>query len=168
MFVNHSWQIVLDRQILRLCNKFSKSSFRIRLNSQIYSIRKASSNGFAYVWGGLKPYHNWNVFIKRTNKLFGRTARYSVRCIWAVAWDNVRPAKPQISLRIRAVWSEPLLVAWIFYDCSATDWTSFGVSKFNRTLHRLIWVYTCQNATLLEVTCRGSNFILAVSDCIRN
>ena len=49
VFVNHSQQIVLDRQILRLCNKFSKSSFRIRLNSQIYIIRKASSNGFAYV-----------------------------------------------------------------------------------------------------------------------
>ena len=30
---------------------------------------------------------------------------------------HVRPAKPQISLRIRAVWSEPLLVAWVFYDC---------------------------------------------------
>ena len=29
----------------------------------------------------------------------------------------VRPARPQISLRIRAVWSEPLLVALIFHDC---------------------------------------------------
>ena len=29
----------------------------------------------------------------------------------------VRPAKDQISLRIRIVWSEPLLVAWVFYDC---------------------------------------------------
>ena len=29
----------------------------------------------------------------------------------------VRPSKPQISLRIRAVWSEPLLVAWLFCDC---------------------------------------------------
>ena len=29
----------------------------------------------------------------------------------------VRPAKAQTSLRIRAVWSEPLLVAWVFYDC---------------------------------------------------
>ena len=29
----------------------------------------------------------------------------------------VRPAKAQTSLRIRAVWSEPLLVAWIFYEC---------------------------------------------------
>ena len=28
-----------------------------------------------------------------------------------------RPAKPQISLRICAVWSELLLVAWVLYDC---------------------------------------------------
>ena len=28
----------------------------------------------------------------------------------------VRPAKAQTSLRTRAVWSEPLLVAWLFYD----------------------------------------------------
>ena len=41
----------------------------------------------------------------------------------------VQQAKPQISLRIGAVWSEPLLVTWIFYDCSATDWISFGVPK---------------------------------------
>ena len=47
----------------------------------------------------------------------------------------VRPAKPQISLRIRAVWSEPLLVAWIFYDCYANDWTLFGVSTLKRTGH---------------------------------
>ena len=69
----------------------------------------------------------------------------------------VRPAKAQTSLRICAVWSEPLLVAWIFYDSKATDRTSFEVSKLNRRLHRLVWVYTCQNATLLEVTCHGSN-----------
>ena len=29
----------------------------------------------------------------------------------------VQPAKAQTSLHIRAVWSEPLLVAWIFYEC---------------------------------------------------
>ena len=63
----------------------------------------------------------------------------------------VRPAKPQISLRIHAVWSEPLLVAWIFYDHKATDRTSFGVYKLKGRLHRLVWVYTCRNATLLEI-----------------
>ena len=34
--------------------------------------------------------------------------------------------------------------------------TAFGVSKLNMKLHRLFWVYSCQNATLLEITCRGS------------
>ena len=29
----------------------------------------------------------------------------------------VRPAKAQTSLRIGTVWSEPLLVPWLFYDC---------------------------------------------------
>ena len=33
----------------------------------------------------------------------------------------VRPAKPQISLRIHAVLSESMLVARIFYECKATD-----------------------------------------------
>ena len=69
----------------------------------------------------------------------------------------VRPAQLQISLRICTVWSEPLLVACIFYECSATDWTLFGVSKLKRRLHMLVWVYTCKNTTLLEITSHGSN-----------
>ena len=68
----------------------------------------------------------------------------------------VWPAKPQISLRIRAVWSERLLVAWVFYDCKATVWTSFGVSKLNRRLRRLVWACTCQNVKLLEISCCSS------------
>ena len=27
----------------------------------------------------------------------------------------------------------------------------------------LVWVYTCQNATLLEITCHGSSYILTLS-----
>ena len=68
----------------------------------------------------------------------------------------VRPAKPQISLRSGVVWSEPLLIACIFYEYKVTDWTSFGISKLSRRLHRPVGVYACQNATLLEITCRGS------------
>ena len=37
---------------------------------------------------------------------------------------------------------------WLFYECKATDWISLGVSKLNRRLHRLVWVYSCQNDTL--------------------
>ena len=44
----------------------------------------------------------------------------------------VRPAKAQTSLRIRAVWSEPWLVVWKFYDCQATDQTALGVSKLKK------------------------------------
>ena len=43
----------------------------------------------------------------------------------------------------------------------ATDWTSFSVSKLKRRLHRLVWVYPCQNATLLEITCRGSIMMIS-------
>ena len=68
----------------------------------------------------------------------------------------VRPAKAQTRLRIHAVWSEPLLVAWIFHKCSATDWTSFGASKPKRKLQRLVRVYTCQNVKLLKISCHGS------------
>ena len=68
----------------------------------------------------------------------------------------VRPAKAQTSLRIRPVWSEPLQVGWIINECSATGWTAFGVSKLKRRLHILVWVYTCQNVTLLEIACHSS------------
>ena len=68
----------------------------------------------------------------------------------------VRPSMAQISLRICTAWSEPLLVTWIFYVWQATDQTAFGVSKLKRRLHRVVGVYTFQNATLLEITCRGS------------
>ena len=62
------------------------------------------------------------------------------------------PAKAQTSLCICAVWSEPLLVIWIFYD-----------SLRLLTEHHLEFlslkggcIFTCQNATLLEITCGGS------------
>ena len=46
----------------------------------------------------------------------------SAEAIWVATWDfstmwYVGPANAQISLHICAVWSEPLLVAWIFYEC---------------------------------------------------
>ena len=48
-------------------------------------------------------------------------------------------SKPQISLRTCAVWSEPLLVAWIFLTVSY--WPNIILSL---RLHRLVWVYSCQ------------------------
>ena len=76
--------------------------------------------------------------------------------MWDFQQCGMCDQQPQISLRICAVWSEPLLVAQIFYDCYATDRTSFGVSMLKRRLHWLVCVYTCQNATLLEISCHSS------------
>ena len=42
--------------------------------------------------------------------------------------------------------------------------TAFGVSMHKRRLHRLVCVYTCQNATLLEITCRGSIFFVGIQN----
>ena len=84
-----------------------------------------------------------------------KTQHLSSDIRFSTLW-HVWPAKAQTSLRICTVWSEPLLVAWIFYECKPTDWTAFGVSQFKRRLHRLVWVYSCQNTTLLEIICHGS------------
>ena len=35
----------------------------------------------------------------------------------------------------------------------------FLVSKLKRMLHTLVWVYTCQNTTLLEISCHGSYIV---------
>ena len=88
-----------------------------------------------------------------------KTGFYSVFIIWVARCPTMwylQPAKAQTSLHIRTVWSEHMLVAWILYECWATDRTAFAVSKLNRRLHRLVWVYSCQNATWLEITFHGS------------
>ena len=36
---------------------------------------------------------------------------------------------------------------------------SIWVSKLKRRLHKLVWVYTCQNATFLEILCNGSYIV---------
>ena len=74
----------------------------------------------------------------------------------------VRPAKAQTSQRIRAVWSEPLLVAWIFYDCKATDWILFGVSKLKRRLMILFLPKSMINVTTLILKLSISHFKMAM------
>ena len=63
-----------------------------------------------------------------------------------------------------AVWSQPLLVARIFYDCWATDWTAFGVSKLNRRLCMLVCLFMSKchivgNHILRPLTRANLNFV---------
>ena len=57
---------------------------------------------------------NYNILMPRI--WYGLQYNMSRGVRFSTMW-YVRSANPQISLRIRAVWSEPLLIAWIFYEC---------------------------------------------------
>ena len=76
---------------------------------------------------------------------------------------NVRPAKTQISLGIRPVWSEwcpgwsesSLCAQWVakgprFLHADSEDSDQTG------RMHRLIWVFTGRTVILLVLSCRGS------------
>ena len=63
--------------------------------------------------------------------------------------NNVICATVHTRSLIRAFTSH-LNILWVLHYWSNTIWSS----KFKRMLNRLVWVYTCQNATLLESTSR--------------
>ena len=54
---------------------------------------------------------------------------------------HVRPAKTQISLGIRSVWSESSLSAWRKLGSLATHWAHSEDSDQTGRMHRLIWVF---------------------------
>ena len=57
-----------------------------------------------------------------------------------IKW-HVRPAKTQISLGIRPVWSESLLSAWRKRGSLATHWAQSEDSDQTGRMPRLIWVF---------------------------
>ena len=89
----------------------------------------------------LQPNFMWCVFEPRhdkTNKM------------------SVRPAKTQISLGIRPVWSESsLCVQWVAKDPRFLHADSEDSDQTGR-MPRLIWVFAGRTLTLLDLSCRGS------------
>ena len=65
----------------------------------------------------------------------------------------VRPAKAQTSLRIRTVWSEPLLVAWVFYDFVQALISVWGLSFLLSTTHlpEKVWLLICSPETFYNI-----------------
>ena len=66
-----------------------------------------------------RSYRQVSIKFKDFSKLLQKTLlqwQMSHHMRFPTMW-YVRPAKAQTSLRIHAVWSEPLLVAWILFDC---------------------------------------------------
>ena len=68
----------------------------------------------------------------------------------------VRPAKTQISLGIRPVWSEPSLSAWRNLRSLATNWAHSEDTDQTGRIPRLTWVFAGCTHTLLILSCRGS------------
>ena len=62
---------------------------------------------------------------------------------------HVRPAKTQISLGIRPVWSESLLSAWRKLGSLATHWAHSEDSDQTGRMPRLIWVFDGRTVILL-------------------
>ena len=70
---------------------------------------------------------------------------------------TLRPAKTQISLGISPVLSESSLCAqWVAQDPSFLHADSEDSDQTGR-MPRLIWVFAGRTATLLVLSCRGSN-----------
>ena len=70
---------------------------------------------------------------------------------------SVRPAKTQISLGIRLVWSESSLCAqWVAKDPRFLHVDNEDSDQTGR-MPRLIWVFAGRTATLFVLSCRGSN-----------
>ena len=71
---------------------------------------------------------------------------------------SVRPAKTQINLGIRPVWSESSLSAWRKLGPLATHWAHSEDSDQTGWTPRLIWVFTGRTATLLVLS-RGGSYV---------
>ena len=70
---------------------------------------------------------------------------------------SARPAKTQISLGIRPVWSESSLSARRKLGSLATPWAHSEDSDQTGRMPRLIWVFAGRPFILLVLSCRGSD-----------
>ena len=69
---------------------------------------------------------------------------------------HVRPAKTQISLGIRPVWSESSLSAWRKLGSLATHWAHSEYSDQTGRMPRLIWVFALRTVIVLVLSWGGS------------
>ena len=79
---------------------------------------------------------------------------------------SVRPAKTEISLGIRPVWSESSLSAWRKLGSLATHWAHSEDSDQTGRMPRLIWVFAGRTVTLLVLSCRSS-YLLSINEQTR-
>ena len=76
----------------------------------------------------------------------------------------VRPAKTQISLGIRPVWSESSLAVWRNLRSLATHWAHSEDYDQTGRMPRLIWVFAGRTLILLVLSCLGSHHSTAAQN----
>ena len=106
------------------------------------------------------------IFIPKMDYRFNEWRHYIPRC-GVILWKieplhdktnkvTVRPAKTQISLGIRPVWSESSLSAWRKLGSLATHSVHSEDSDQTGRMPRLIWVFPGRRLISLVLSCRGS------------
>ena len=80
--------------------------------------------------------------------LFVMLLRLFIGALWSPAGEEMTSWLSFVMFN----WAE----TWDFQQCGMCDRTSFQAPVLKRRRHGLRWVYTCQNATLLEISCHDS------------
>ena len=107
-------------------SEFQKRDSPLQANMRWYCSRKGGS------YGRIRSLSCYRWFYSHPEE--------KSRNIWAAAWQNNRPAKTQISLDIRIVWSESSLCAeWVAKDprclhADSEDWSDWADAQADRSL----------------------------------
>ena len=94
----------------------------------------------------------WIILVNET--LWEATARAKFD-IWAATWDfqQCGMCDQQSLISACAYAQSGQSLSWS--RAYSTSWTSLGITRLKRRLHLLVWVYSCQNATLLGIACQA-------------
>ena len=106
---------------------------------------------------------SWLYWAERSDVSLETAPLHGTFVMFTIIWQSdktnkmaVRPAKTQISLGIRPVWSESLLSAWRQLGSLATHWAHSEDSDQTGRMPRLIWVVAGCTVILLVLSWGGS------------
>ena len=152
-------------EIIHVQFKFYKTIILVKLKWKVHL--QISMPSPLHVPGRVK-YQFWSCVIGPTGFMCSNSAkrkRLVTTCEPRPDKNNktsVRPAKTQISLGIRPVWSESsLCTQWVAKDPSFLHGDSEDSDQTGR-MPRLIWVFAGHTVTLLVLSCRGSCDLIVV------
>ena len=97
-------------------------------------------------------FSQYNFRIKEAKTLFLGNGYLSRRMTKQTKW--LRPAKPQISLGIRPVWSESSLSAWGKIGSLTTQWAHSKDSDQTGWISRLTWVFARRTCHFVDFVIR--------------